>query len=32
MIEYIVGGVILFLYGVCIYGLIDIFRQISKMK
>lgn len=31
MIGYIIGGTILFLFAVCIYGIIDCVRQINKM-
>lgn len=30
--EYIVAGAILILYAICIYGLIDVFKQINKIK
>lgn len=29
--EYIVGIMILFVFAVCIYGLIDVIRQLNKM-
>ena len=29
--EYIVGAVIGLLYGICIFGLINIFKQIDKL-
>ena len=30
--QYVVGLIITFLFGVCVYGLIDIFKQINKLK
>jgi len=30
--EQVAGLAILFLFGVCIYGIIDILKQISKLK
>lgn len=30
--QYVTGIVILFLFGVCIYGIVDIIKQINKIK
>jgi hypothetical protein len=30
--EKLAGLAILFLFGVCVYGIIDVIRQISKLK
>ena len=29
--QYVAGLVIVFLFGICVYGLIDIIKQISKL-
>ena len=29
--EYVVGIAILFVFGVCLYGIVDVIRQLNKM-